>query len=408
MSPATPLKVQPPSTEKVIFWSMALLLLGQMTWWITFQVHESRRLMAAQIETMRGGRALAWQMDMQEIWETNQQNQMTTFLDKGVIVGREIRYGNLEARKARIEQRFPYVAVVHSPVEPDDPVLADPTPTYLTFRRDTLAQMERDRRSALWRVTAQAVAMVGIVLLGMAYIYRRLNVEMELMLRQRNFIAAVTHELKTPIASLRVWVETLFMRTLAEDRRERIQMLMDGDLTRLTDLVNNMLDVARADAGRLEVLLEPTVLGPWLRAVCETMDHRLGQGLLGLQLKVDEELRANIDPRLFGAVMDNLLSNAFKYSSAPRETLVTLEGDPDRVILSVTDRGWGFDPHQATQLFQRFYRVGDEMTRQVSGTGLGLYLSREIVTRHRGSIQAFSLGPDRGATFTVRIPRLPR
>jgi len=250
--------------------------------------------------------------------------------------------------------------------------------------------------------------MVFAVLLGLSYIYRKLNSEMELMLRQRNFIASVTHELKTPIASLRVWIETLFARELGPERKVRIQKLMDGDLVRLTELVGNLLEVARADAGSLDLKFERTEMAPWLREVGESMDHRLGTGQLGLDMQLGIDIYADIDRKAFGQVIENLLSNAYKYAPEPRTTLVTLDSDGECAIITVRDQGNGIHARELPRVFQRFYRVGDEMTRQVPGTGLGLFLCWEIVTLHQGQINASSPGIGLGATFTLRIPLSPR
>jgi signal transduction histidine kinase len=244
------------------------------------------------------------------------------------------------------------------------------------------------------------------VLLGLTYIYRRLHAEMELMLRQRNFIASVTHELKTPIAALRVWIETLFTHPLDEPRKVRIHGLMDKDLHRLTDLVHNLLTAARADAGSLDLELAPLDLAPWLRQVCEAMDQRLGPGALGLHLELAEGIVVMADHKLLAIPVENLLSNAYKYAAEPRTTTVTLDGNGDEAILVVGDQGQGFNAKESHRIFQRFYRVGDEMTRQVPGTGLGLFLAREIVERHGGAISARSRGKGLGATFTLRLPRL--
>ncbi len=309
----------------------------------------------------------------------------------------------LPVRKAAIEGRFPYVAVVPGPVEPDDPMLLDQS-AYLTLRVEILGAMERERTLALWRAGGEAAIMVLAVLLGLSYIYRKLNSEMELMLRQRNFIASVTHELKTPIASLRVWIETLYTRELGPERRARIQKLMDGDLVRLTELVGNLLEVARADAGSLDLKFEPTELAPWLREVAESMDHRLGTGSLGLDLQLGIGIHADMDRKAMGQVIDNLLSNAFKYAPEPRSTRITLDSDGENAIITVTDCGNGISARELPRVFQRFYRVGDEMTRQVPGTGLGLFLCWEIVNLHQGQIKASSPGPGLGTTFSIRIP----
>jgi signal transduction histidine kinase len=229
---------------------------------------------------------------------------------------------------------------------------------------------------------------------------------MDLKLRQHNFIASVTHELKTPISSLQVWTDTVFSRSLSEEQRTRIHGLMDQDLARLQELVGNLLDVARVEAGSLD--LHPVLLdvGPWLRGVCEGMDQRLGAGALGLQLELASGIWVLADPKALGTVVENLLSNAYKYAAAPRATTVTLDADGEQAVLVVNDRGHGINSRELPRLFQRFYRAGDEMTRDVPGTGLGLFLTREIVLRHGGTIHATSRGPGLGATFTIRIPRV--
>jgi signal transduction histidine kinase len=139
------------------------------------------------------------------------------------------------------------------------------------------------------------------------------------------------------------------------------------------------------------------------------MDQRLGPGALGLRLEFGPDaLWAEADAKALGTVVENLLSNAFKYAAEPRETTVTLDGDGDDVLLVVSDLGHGLTARDLPRVFHRFFRVGDEMTRQVAGTGLGLFLAKEIVTRHGGDIRASSRGPGLGTAFTVRLPRSPR
>lgn len=389
--------------QRVIFWSVAVLLCSQVAWWISHSIRSSRQLQDARIAALRAGRAEAWQYDYAIILRyMGQQREVQAH--PGVIEGQAAEIPALEIRRTMIEQRYPHVAVVPTPVEPDDPPLLDAR-GYLALRTEPLAEMERERTRAVWRDAGQGAFMALGVLLGLTYIYRRLNAEMELMLRQRNFIASVTHELKTPIAALRVWIETLFAHQLDDSRKARIQGLMDKDLHRLTDLVQNLLTTARADAGSLD--LEPVSLdlGPWLSQVCEAMDQRLGPGALGLKLELAQGMVVMADPKLLVIPVENLLSNAFKYGSEPRATTVTLDGDGDEAIIVVSDQGQGFSAKDSHRIFQRFYRVGDEMTRQVPGTGLGLFLAREIVERHGGVITASSRGRGLGAAFTIRLPR---
>jgi signal transduction histidine kinase len=289
----------------------------------------------------------------------------------------------------------------------DDPPLLDGV-AYLSLRPEPIRALELERTRALWRTAGQGAFMALGVLLGLTYIYRKLNSEMDLKLRQRNFIASVTHELKTPIASLRVWMETLFTRELSEEQKVRVHDLMDKDLERLTTQVANLLDVARADAGSFDLRPEPLELGPWISQVAEGMDQRLGAGALGLRMELGLGIWAMADPKALGTALENLLSNAYKYAAAPRETTITLDGDRDEAVIVVSDKGLGIPPKEQARIFQRFYRVGDEMTRAVAGTGLGLFLCREIVQRHGGEIRAISKGPGLGSSFILRMPRLAR
>lgn len=395
-----------PRTERLVFWGVAFLLLVQVGIWIHVQFRESQRLLAARIAQMRAARAEAWQFDSMSFLQINLPRMPSE--GPGVVVGRLPDTRSLEERIRAIEARFPEVIVTTEPVDSDDPVLLADRIAYISLRRELLNRMEDERTQALLRTSFQALVLVTAIFLGLTYIYRKLNAEVEVMLRQRNFLASVTHELKTPIASLRVWMETLFDRPLEEEQRQRIRTFMDGDLTRLADLVHNLLEVARAEAGHLELHRECIDVAPWLRRVCESMDQRLGPGALGLRIEVPEDLRAHLDPKAMGSVVENLLSNAFKYASPPRETRVTADADGDDLVLVVADRGHGIAPKDLTRIFQRFSRLGDEMTRQVPGTGLGLFLCRELVRAHGGEIHAHSRGPGLGTTFTVRFPRIPR
>ncbi len=398
--------LKPPATERLIFWGVAILLLAQMAWWIGVQVRESKRLQDARIAQMRAARAEAWQFDSMALFRPDLPRDPTE--GPGVVVGRLPDTRTMEERTQAIQQRYPFVAVLPTPMELDDPVLLADQTAYLTLRPEVLQAMDRERTLALWRTAGEALILVAAVLFGMTYIYRKLNAEMEMKFRQRNFIASVTHELKTPIASLRVWMETMFSRELAPEQKTRIQTLMDGDLHRLTDLVTNLLETARADAGRLEINPEVMELAPLIQRVCQEMDHRLGEGLLGLRMDLAPDILARIDARAFAMVLENLLSNAFKYASEPRETTLTLDGDNDDAIIVIADRGHGITSKDLPRIFQRFYRVGDEMTRSVPGTGLGLFLCREIVRGHGGEIRVSSLGAGLGTTFTIRLARLTR
>ena len=401
---------RPPPTfplQRVVFLAVSLVLCVQVGWWINVQIRESGRLLTARAQALNASRAEAWQMDSLSI---------LTFIHarpdpssrSGSVEGRFAALPSLELRRQAIHRSFPHVVVVPSPLTRDDLALLDGT-GFLALRPEPMIELRNQRWHSVFRAATEGAFMVVAVLAGFVLLYRKLAEELDLKLRQRNFTSAVTHELKTPIASLRVWTETLFTRTLPDEQRSRIRSLMEKDLDRLNELVGNLLDVARAESGSLVVHLAALELAPWLRGVCEAMDQRLGAGALGLRLEfASEPLWAQADPKALGTVLENLLSNAYKYAAEPRTTTVTLDGDGDDVLIVVSDLGHGITPKDLPRVFHRFFRVGDEMTRQVAGTGLGLFLVKEIVTRHGGDVRASSRGSGLGSAFTVRLPRLAK
>ncbi|MCM2250364.1 MAG: HAMP domain-containing histidine kinase [Geothrix sp.] len=397
-------RAQPLSLQRIVFLSVSVVLCLQVGWWIRLQIRESGRLLEVSTRALKAGRAQAWQMDSLTLL-TTLHSQPDPSSRTGSVEGRHPTMPSLAERRQAIQTAFPQVELVPRPMAPDDPVLLDGA-AYLTLRPGPLKELEDQRWHAVFRASTEGAFMVFAVLFGFVLLYRKLSEEVDLKLRQRNFTSAVTHELKTPIASLRVWTETLFTRELAQEQRQRIHGLMEKDLERLNELVGNLLDVARAESGSLVLHLTPLELAPWLKGVCEGMDHRLGPGALGLRLEVSPDpLWVDADSKALGTVIENLLSNAYKYAAEPRKTTVTLDGDGDDVLLVVSDQGHGLSAKDLPRVFHRFFRVGDEMTRQVAGTGLGLFLVKEIVVRHGGDVRASSRGVGFGSAFTIRLPR---
>lgn len=392
--------------QRLVFIAVSVLLCVQVGWWIQIQIRESRRLMNARIAVLKSSRAEAWQMDSLQL-----------LAYRSALPGAMARSGtqdfratvlpSLEERAKAIRQAFPHVAVVLAPTTAEDPALLDGA-AYLALRPEPLQELFHQRERDLIRVVSEGAFMVLSVLAGLVMLYQKLAEELDLKRRQHNFTSAVTHELKTPIASLRVWTDTLFTRELGESQRQHIHELMDKDLDRLTELVGNLLDVARAESGSLVVHRVPLNLGPWLAGICEAMDQRLGPGSLGLKLNIaPEPLWVEADPKALGHAVENLLSNAQKYAQEPRHTTVTLDGDDREVTLVVSDEGQGISSSDLLRVFHRYYRGGDELTRQVGGTGIGLFLAKEIVARHQGDLTANSRGPGLGSSFTLRLARIP-
>ena len=225
-----------------------------------------------------------------------------------------------------------------------------------------------------------------------------------------SFINAVTHELKTPIASLRLYLETLERRDVEEAQRREFYQLMLLDTERLLNTVEQVLKAGvdgqkKAPAQRL-----PVELNGLVRECVELARtrHHLAPAALEYRESIRDGDTACVtgDPEDLRTAVSNLLDNAVKYSPDGVQISVELEApDPERVVLRVRDRGVGIPQHELKRIFKRFYRVTHRSLSQVKGTGLGLFIVRAIARKHGGQVFAQSEGIGKGTTVTLELPR---
>ncbi len=235
---------------------------------------------------------------------------------------------------------------------------------------------------------------------------RTLRDEAQLRRRQQNFIAAVTHELKSPIASLQLAAETIALRRPDPARLDELVKRMRGDIRRLEEMVGRILDTATLESGRPNLRQERLELDRLVAAVAEEFTERAAEVGVRLTQSVSAGLTIAADPAAARTVLRNLVENALRASSAPGggEMRLAARRRASFVELEVADDGVGFDPAEAERLFEKFYRPGDELRRTSKGTGLGLYVVRRFVELEHGRVTASSPGPGRGATLTVSWP----
>ncbi len=223
-----------------------------------------------------------------------------------------------------------------------------------------------------------------------------------------SFINAVTHELKTPIASIRLYLETLQARTLSEAQRREFYDIMLADADRLHHTVDQVLKAGVAREKPKAARRTPVDVGALARECVDlaVVRHHLQPGAVALEAH-DGGLVVRGDAEELRTVITNLLDNAVKYSGTDvRVTVSVAAPAPDAIWVRVQDRGVGIPPKQLKRIFNRFYRVQSRGLKQITGTGLGLYIVRSIARAHGGRVFAQSEGEGRGATFTLELPRV--
>ena len=225
-----------------------------------------------------------------------------------------------------------------------------------------------------------------------------------------SFINAVTHELKTPVASIRLHLETLQRRELPEAQKQEFYHLMLSDTDRLTETVEQVLRAGRA--GDKKTGREKSVID-FRQLVRECMEAaRVRHHLPPEALRYEEASSNGAGIRVLGSAEDlrtavfNVLDNAIKYSGENVDVQVRLKiPDEKRVVLSVQDQGMGIPPDDLKSIFKRFYRVSHRSLAHVKGTGLGLFIVKAIAQKHGGKVFAESAGEGEGATITMELPR---
>jgi two-component system phosphate regulon sensor histidine kinase PhoR len=253
------------------------------------------------------------------------------------------------------------------------------------------AQLDEKLTLRIWMVLGEGAVFVFILLLGFWAVHRSIAKELHVAEQQKNFLLSITHELKSPLAAIKLQLQTLHTRNLPEEKRKQLYVRALGD----TD---------RVESGGLPLDKEKMNISQFLQQLVEgTYVRQLEEKQLSLIL--DSDIESSIDKMAFHSIVINLVDNAVKYGGGGVITVKLSLLENNEIEFSVLDNGEGIPNSEKKKIFERFYRRGNENVRQTKGTGIGLYLVKLLVERHGGSIAVLDNEPS-GAKFIVKLPRV--
>lgn len=239
-----------------------------------------------------------------------------------------------------------------------------------------------------------------LIITGAIFVFRAVRRQLMISQQQQNFMIAITHELKTPIAVAKLNLETLQKRKLDEQQQQRLIQTTLQETNRLNALCNNMLLSSQIEAGGYRVTNEETNISELIATCVQDFITRYPQRKIDANITPD--IFINGDRLLLQMLANNLIDNALKYGVKDLPVIILLSETDNKIIFQVKDHGKGIAPEERDKIFNKFYRIGNSATKAAKGTGLGLYLSKKITTQHQGSISVTDNVPT-GTIFTVTL-----
>ncbi len=244
----------------------------------------------------------------------------------------------------------------------------------------------------------EGTTFLALILVGAVFVYRAARRQIRLSAQQQNFMMAVTHELKTPIAITQLNLETLQKRKLEEEKQQKLIGNTLQEANRLNTLCNNILLAAQLDGGAYKSTKQEINLSDLMEGCVESCINRFPQRTF--HVNIQEAIYIIGEHLLLQMLVNNLIENALKYSPKTAAITIQLTQQKKQALIQIIDEGFGIANEEKKKIFEKFYRTGNENTRAAKGTGLGLYLCKKIVQDHNGYISVTDNLPQ-GSIFTA-------
>lgn len=265
-----------------------------------------------------------------------------------------------------------------------------------------IESIEKRKQTRTRQYLGEGITSLLVIFIGAAVVYSAYRRNLRLSRQQHNFMLSVTHELKSPLAALKLNLQTLQRHKLPAEQEDQIVERCIKEINRLNELSSNMLIATQMEGRQFKPSFEKISLSSLLKQSLSVYENRFPRRILA-QISPNVHIRG--DATLVQLAINNLVENAIKYSPPDKPVEIRLHQRREQAVIEVIDQGQGIPETERKKIFQKFYRIGNEETRQHKGTGLGLYLAHTIVQSMKGKITHRHHQP-RGSLFELSFPRL--
>ena len=263
-----------------------------------------------------------------------------------------------------------------------------------------MEQLDHKHTGRTSQYIGEGSAFLIVILIGAVIVYSSFARRIMLSRQQNNFMMSVTHELKSPIAAMKLNMQTLEKHQLSETQRKQLLDRCIKESNRLNDLCSKMLFASQLEGRQYKPANESFLLSELVEDAVTDYAHRYPRNF---EQDIIPGIRMTGDKIMLQMAINNLLENAIKYTPADKPILISLENSNGQAIISVADQGTGIPDAEKKNVFNKFYRIGNEESRKSKGTGLGLYLTNKIVLQHKGRIIVKDNTPN-GSIFEISLP----
>ncbi|MGY6560918.1 MAG: sensor histidine kinase [Luteibaculaceae bacterium] len=275
------------------------------------------------------------------------------------------------------------------------------------LENNSSSSFEKQANRRIWMIVGEGSVFLILLLIGYEAIRRSIAKQFSLALQQNNFLLSVTHELKTPIAAVKLLLQTTQKHNLPQEKQDDLIRRALRDTERLGELTENILLATRLEQQAYGVNLQPVNLQEWFLDFVEHHKERnQHQCSLIFNNTAQEEIYIDADLMALESIFGNIIENAIKYgdTSKPIEINITQEREGE-ICVSIKNYGEPINENEIKEVFKKFYRSGNEQTRKTKGTGLGLYIVKKLTDLHKGKVRVYAAGSN-ATLFKISLPVL--